>query len=69
LARVGTIYATGIDEQADTINDQITTALTAGQDHETLPAATAVQANPADQTRTSARTVGSGPAKAADQPS
>jgi integrase len=37
------IYANCIDGQEDTINDQITAALPAGQDHETLPAATAVQ--------------------------
>ncbi|HEX4100040.1 MAG TPA: tyrosine-type recombinase/integrase [Pseudonocardiaceae bacterium] len=36
------IYANCIDGQEDTINDQITAALAAGQDHETLPAATAV---------------------------
>ena len=38
------IYANCIDGQEDTINDQITAALTADHDHETLPAATAVDA-------------------------
>jgi hypothetical protein len=67
------IYANFIDEQEDTINDQITAALTAAQGHETLPAATARAARgpakPAEQTRTRASTVGSGPGKAAGQPS
>ncbi len=47
------IYANCIDGQEDTINDQITAALAAGQDHETLPAATAVHhaAQPNPRTR------------------
>jgi integrase len=47
------IYANCIDGQEDTINDQITAALTADHDHETLPAAPAVQhaAQPTSRTR------------------
>ncbi len=47
------IYVNCIDGQEDTINDQITAALTAGQDHETLPAAPAVDsaAQPNPRTR------------------
>jgi integrase len=47
------IYANCIDGQEDTINDQITAALTADHDHETLPTAPAVQhaAQPTSRTR------------------
>ncbi|MGH3864711.1 MAG: tyrosine-type recombinase/integrase [Pseudonocardiaceae bacterium] len=47
------IYANCIDGQEDTINDQITAALTTDHDHETLPAAPAVQhtAQPTSRTR------------------
>ncbi len=63
------IYAYCIDGQKDTLNDQITAALTASQDHETLPAATAVQHAAQPNPRIRARTVGSGPGKTAGQPS
>lgn len=50
---------------------RITAALAAGQDRETLPAVTAVDAaaQPTDQMQTRASTVGSGPGKTAGQPS
>ena len=69
VAGAAQIYANCIDGQENTINDQITAALPAGQDHETLPAATAVRhaVRPIPPTR--ARTVGFGADKAADQPS
>jgi hypothetical protein len=60
------IYANCIDGQEDTINDQITAALAVGHNHETLPTVHHA-AQPTSRTR--ARTVGSGPDKAAGQPS
>src|SRR5215470_12429045 len=62
-------YANCIDGQEDAINDRITAALAADQDHETLSPVPAVDpaAQPNPQTRTS--TVGSGPDNTAGQPS
>ncbi|HWR49166.1 MAG TPA: hypothetical protein VN327_16390 [Pseudonocardiaceae bacterium] len=59
------IYANCIDEQEEAINDRITAALAASQDHETLPAARAVAATAQPNPRARARTVGSGHDEAA----